>query len=252
MSLLRAPRSPREPRASGLQRLDVAGEGDVRHEIVSGYMLAVFLGFVLAGFTALAAGPLVRIDTYFNLAPPPPEWRPVLQVVDRIGQRAVCLPILALVVLWCVRRTRSWRPMIVAGVSVFMLNLTVLILKIGLGRAAPATADPYFFQGGLGAYPSGHTSNIVLVYGLMAYLALRYGGVPRGRVWTLALAVTVLSVVMVGTSLTLNWHWFADLVAGLLVGGLVLELTATIDLHLAASGPRRLRDAELVRRVAAT
>ena len=239
-------------RAGRTRRWQVATEGDVRREIVSGYMMAAFLAFVLAGFTALAAGPLVRIDTYFNLAPPPPEWRPVLHVVDRIGQRAVCLPILALVVLWCVRRTGSWRPMIVAGVSVFMLNLTVLILKLTLGRAGPATADPYFFQGGLGAYPSGHTSNIVLVYGLMAYLALRYGGVPRARVWVLALTVTLLSIVMVITSLTLNWHWFADLVAGLLVGGLVLEMTATIDLHLAATGPERLRNARLVRQVAAT
>ncbi len=226
--------------------------GDWSSEVASGYALAAFLFFVLVGFTLLAAGPLVRIDAYFNLAPAPPSWRPVLHVVDRIGQRAVCLPLLALVVAWCVRAQRSWRPAVVAAVSVFMLNLVVLVLKLALGRANPATADPNFFQGGVGAYPSGHTSNIVLVYGLMAYLALRYGRVSLSRVWLLTGLVGLLSLVMVVTSLTLNWHWFADLVAGLLIGGVVLELTATIDLHLARSGPRALRSPELVRRVAAS
>ena len=60
--------------------------------------MAGFLGVVLIGFTLLAAGPLMAIDTYFNLEPPPPAWLTFLHVLDRIGQRAVCLPILAVVV----------------------------------------------------------------------------------------------------------------------------------------------------------
>lgn len=216
-------------------------------EITSGYVLAAFLTVVFVGFTALAAGPLLRIDAYFNLDPPPASWRPVLHVVDRIGQRAVCLPILALVA-WHVRRqSDSWRPVVVAAVSVFALNLVVLVLKVGLGRGFPAKADPSFFIGGM-AYPSGHTANIVLVYGLMAYLLLRYGRLPRSMIRLLVAGVALLSVVMVVTSLTLDWHWFADLIAGLLVGGIILELTATVDLHLALRGPRRLRSDKLVRR----
>jgi hypothetical protein len=30
----------------------------------------------------------------------------------------------------------------------------------------------------------------------------------------------------------LDWHWFADLIAGLLVGSTVLQLTATVDAAL--------------------
>jgi glycosyltransferase involved in cell wall biosynthesis len=45
-------------------------------------------------------------------------------------------------------------------------------------------------------------------------------------------AVFVLSITMVLTSLTLDWHWFADLLAGLLVGSVVLQLTATVDTWL--------------------
>lgn len=197
-------------------------------EVSSGFALAGFLFLVLIAFTLLAMGPLVKFDAYFNLDSPPEGWVPFLHVLDRIGQRAICLPILGVVTFLVCRRQQSWRPAVVAAGSVFALNLVVLVLKLGLGREGPHTADPSFFNGGT-AYPSGHSANIVLVYGLVAYILSRYA-TPSRR--TLALVwggVAVLSVTMLVTSLTLNWHWFADLVAGLLVGGIVLELTASVD-----------------------
>lgn len=197
-------------------------------EVSSGFALAGFLALVFVGFTLLAMGPLLSIDTYFNLAAPPAGWVPILHILDRIGQRAVCLPILALTTLVGCRRSESWRPGWVVAISVFMLNLIVLILKVGLGRGEPEAANPHFFIGGM-AYPSGHTSNIVLVYGLVAYLLGRYVGVSRRAQAVMWSVVAVLSMVMVITSLTLNWHWFADLVAGLLVGGCVLQLTIAVD-----------------------
>lgn len=196
--------------------------------VSSGFALAGFLTLVFVAFTLLAMGPLVRYDAYFNLAPPPKEWVPVLHVLDRVGQRAVTLPILGVVVYCVYRQTRSWRPVVLSAVSVFALNLVVLILKLGLGRASPGTADPSFFAGGM-AYPSGHSSNIVLYYGLVAYLLSRYLRISRRKQMSLWGGVALLAVTMVVTSLTLNWHWFADLVAGLIVGGIVLELTATVD-----------------------
>jgi undecaprenyl-diphosphatase len=209
--------------------------------VSSGFALAGFLSLVFVAFTLLAMGPFVRYDAYFNLAPPPPEWVPFLHVLDRVGQRAIALPILGVALFWIYRRTRSWRPVVVAAGAVFMLNLVVLVLKVGLGRAAPTTADPSFFTGGM-AYPSGHSANIVLVYGLAAYLLSRYTRPARRTQVVLWGLVGVLAVTMVVTSLTLNWHWFADLVAGLLVGGIVLELTATVDrmlpAHVWAAGGR--------------
>ena len=197
-------------------------------EVSSGLALAGFLAVVFAAFTVLAMGPLHSLDTYFNLATPPPAWLPVLHVLDRIGQRAVCLPLLGLVTFMSCRRQESWRPAVVVGISVFMLNLVVLILKLSFGRAEPETGDPAFFAGGM-AYPSGHTSNIVLVYGLGVYIMRRYGHVPRRALTLLWSFVALLSVTMVVTSLTLNWHWFADLIAGLIVGAAVLQLTASVD-----------------------
>lgn len=209
--------------------------------VSSGFALVGFLSLVFVAFTLLAMGPFVRYDAYFNLGLPPAEWVPFLHLLDRVGQRAVALPILGLAVYWVYRRTRSWRPVMVAGASVFVLNLTVLVLKVGLGRAWPITADPSFFSGGM-AYPSGHSANIVLVYGLAAYLISAYTDPSRRTKILMWGAVGVLAVTMVVTSMTLNWHWFADLVAGLLVGGIVLELTVTVDrvvpAHVFAAGGR--------------
>lgn len=206
--------------------------------VSSALALAGFLGVVFVGFTLLALEPLMAIDAYFNLDPPSPAWVPILHVLDRVGQRAVCLPILGVVVFLCWRRSGSWRAPIVAAASVFSLNLLVLILKVGLGRGQPSSADPSFFIGGM-AYPSGHTANIVLVYGLAVYLLGRYYGLsPRvyGALWT---AVALLSLMMVVVSMSLNWHWFADLVAGLIIGGLVLEVTVAGDIWTTARNPLR-------------
>jgi membrane-associated phospholipid phosphatase len=224
-----------------------AGRGpDALHDdwtshVSSGLALAGFLFLVFVGFTLLAMGPLISLDAYFNLDPPPASWVPLLHVLDRIGQRAVCLPILAVVTFLCCRHRESWRPAWVVAFSVFSLNLVVLILKVLLGRGQPGSADPSFFVGGA-AYPSGHTANIVLVYGLCVFLLSRYHSVPRKVLRLLWGAVVLLSVLMVVTSLTLDWHWFADLIAGLLIGSIVLQLTETVDAtvpaHAFEQGPR--------------
>lgn len=214
--------------------------------VASGLALAGFLTLVFVAFTLLAMGPLMRYDAYFNLARPPAEWVTFLHVLDRIGQRAVALPVLGVALVLVYRRRPSLRPVVLAVVSVFTLNLVVLVLKVVLGRSAPNTADPSFFTGGM-AYPSGHAANIVLVYGLATYLLSHYARPTRTTRTVLWTGVGLLALTMVVTSLTLNWHWFADLVAGLLVGGVVLELTVALDRWvpapvLAEGGRRGLRD----------
>jgi undecaprenyl-diphosphatase len=226
-------------------------------EVSSALALAGFLALVFVAFTVLVMTRLMALDQYFNLDPPPEGWVPVLHLLDRVGQRAICLPLLAVVVWRCCRHARSWRSAVIAVGAVLALNLIVGVLKLSLGRGQPAPADPSFFIGGM-AYPSGHTANIVLIYGLAVYLLSRYHGVSHREAAVLWSAVGAMSVLMVVVSLTLNWHWFADLIAGLIVGGMVLELTVAADAALPATafdqGLRAfLRDAlEWVRRVTAT
>ena len=193
---------------------------------------AALVALALAGFftllTVLTMGPLAHLDVALNEPRSLAPWRDELLVVDRIGQRAVCLPLLVVVAAFVAYRVRDWRPITVAAVSVVALNLVVLVVKLGLGREGPRLDDPTFFTGG-DMYPSGHTANVVLVYGLMAFLLLRYRVAPGRAMRPMSIVVMALSVIMVATSLALRWHWFTDLVAGLFAGAAVLAFTVAID-----------------------
>ncbi|MGH3357135.1 MAG: phosphatase PAP2 family protein [Nocardioidaceae bacterium] len=175
-------------------------------------------------------GPLRPLDLAFNQfrGEDFDMVRPYLQVLDRIGQRAVCLPILAAAAAWASHKAKTWRPMIVTAVSVLGVNAFVAVFKFGLERGAPLDNEPDFLAGGV-MYPSGHAANVLLVYGLAAYLLLRYADSSRRMQWTLMGVVGALTVVMFITSLSLRWHWFTDLVAGVIVGGAALKTAITVD-----------------------
>ena len=95
----------------------------------------------------------------------------------------------------------------------------------------PHRGDPSFFNEGL-LYPSGHAANVVLVYGLTAYLVVHYGRSQRRTARALAAVVLLLAVVMTAVALYTRDHWFTDMVGGFLAGALVLRLA--VDVHRAA------------------
>lgn len=191
---------------------------------VAGLLLAFLV------LTVLIPGPLRAVDLAFN------EYRgddfaairPYLQLLDRVGQRAVCLPVLGAVALWASYRARTWRPAVVAAISVLALNAFVAMFKFGLERGSPLDNEPDFLTGGV-MYPSGHAANVLLVYGLAAYLWCRYTDASRRTRRWLVIGVGVLTVVMFATSLSLRWHWFTDLVAGVLVGAAALRAAVVVD-----------------------
>lgn len=190
----------------------------------SGGLLAAFLAY-----TALAVwwGPFQRLDATLDRNFHVQSYWPLLHIVDRIGQRAVCLPILGIIVILTVWRHRSWRPANLAVFAVVLVNLCVLIVKLALSRGRPLMYESFFSDGDM--YPSGHTANIMVVYGIGCYLISHYWEVgPRVR-RAMVCVVGVLCVIMFTTSLLLRWHWFSDLVGGLLIGGSVLMLAIGID-----------------------
>lgn len=199
-------------------------------QLWSGLLGAASFLLAFLVLTVLIPGPLRPLDLAFN------EYRgqdfaalrPYLEVLDRIGQRAVCLPVLAAVAGWASYRARTWRPMVVAGISVFAVNAFVAVFKFGLERGAPLANEPDFLTGGV-MYPSGHAANVLLVYGLAAYLWCRYTDASRRTGWVLVVVVTVLTLTMFATSLSLRWHWFTDLLGGVLVGAAALRAAVVVD-----------------------
>jgi membrane-associated phospholipid phosphatase len=191
-------------------------------------VLVLALG--LAVVTVLSAGPLLEVDRTLNH--PWSEQVPGLQtetaVLAGLGQRAYCLPLLALVAAYYARRLRSWEPVVLSAGGVLAVNLLVGGMKILTARDSPHRGDPSFFNEGL-LYPSGHAANVVLVYGLTAYLVVHYGRSQRRTARVLGAAVLLLAVVMTAVALYTRDHWFTDMVGGFVAGALVLRLV--VDVH---------------------
>lgn len=184
---------------------------------------ALFVYFLIV--TVLSLGPLVAVDESLNYPwrDTWPELRPSMEVIVRLGQRAVCLPVLFVVAALVARRRCSWEPLVLAAVGALGLNLVVGVLKLSTMRGHPLVGDPDFFEQGL-MYPSGHAANAIMIYGLATYLARTFHGRHRLPARLLLALTWVAAFAMIVTGLYFQWHWFTDLVAGFLIGGVVLRM----------------------------
>lgn len=155
-----------------------------------------------------------------------PGFRDAAWAYDKLGQRSVLVPILLAVAGVFARRHRTWRPVVLAMVSFVVLNVVVGAMKLAIGRAETETGSPDVLAGGV-IFPSGHSSNMVLTGGLIIYLFWRYAEDPPLR--KLTVVITVLTMLTILTSLYIGSHWLSDLVGGVLVGGLLLQLVILFD-----------------------
>lgn len=85
----------------------------------------------------------------------------------------------------------------------------------------PSLVDLLGGAGGAGSFPSGHMARAVLVYGLLAFVAIRMS--ERAWLRRLAVPAAVLICVALGFDrLYLNVHWESDVIGGVLLGALAL------------------------------
>lgn len=186
---------------------------------------------LLAVLTALLVGVVVGSDVddwdsaVYRWAPAVhwPELGGVLQWWVMLGQRAICLAIAAAWLGWRAWRERDLRPLGVLLVATLLTNLGVGTMKTLVGRLGPLQlgadavlpgAADVFAPGGT-IFPSGHTANAVVTWGVLVLVARGHRRV--GAALAAFVAVTVgLTTVYLGT------HWLSDVVAGWCAGGLVL------------------------------
>jgi membrane-associated phospholipid phosphatase len=143
-----------------------------------------------------------------------------------VGQRSVLIPLLLIVAGVLGRRHRTWRPVVLAMVSFLILNVVVGAMKILIGRSETEAGVPDVLTGGV-IFPSGHSANMVLTGGLIIYLLRRYTTNPPVR--RLSALVAVMTLLTILTSVYIGSHWLSDLVAGLFVGGLLLQAVIVFD-----------------------
>ncbi len=192
-----------------------------RHRVVLfGSTLAFYLAIVWA---VVITSWLVRLDWQVMFFRPYEQWPELHPFVDYyvvLGQRGPTAVMVAAWLGWRSWRQHTLRPLLALGVSLLLLNATVGAAKYGMGRLGPHYATEVgsneMWLGG-DIFPSGHTANAVVTWGILAYLA----STPRARRWLSALsAVTSLGVGM--ATVYLGTHWLSDVLLGWAAGLLIL------------------------------
>ncbi|TXS47271.1 phosphatase PAP2 family protein [Streptomyces sp. OR43] len=185
-----------------------------------GGTLAFYLAIVIA---VLMSSWLVTLDWKVMLFRPYQQWPGIHAFLDYyvvLGQRGPTAVMVACWLGWRSWRQHTLRPLLTLGASLLLLNVTVGAVKIGLGRLGPHYATQIgsaeLFAGG-DIFPSGHTANAVVTWGILAYLA----ATPRARRYLSAMS----AIVSLGVGLTtvyLGTHWLSDVVLGWAAGLLIL------------------------------
>lgn len=136
------------------------------------------------------------------------------------GQRVLILIVMAVLVGYLCWTRQTLQPLVRTLVALALLTVTVYAFKYGLGRTAPEYPGSFLHRDGQ-SYPSGHTANAVLMWGLATWLAVYYG-LPA-RVQRIFAILFVFSPIASGvTMLLLNFHWVTDLITGAAVGVVLL------------------------------
>jgi membrane-associated phospholipid phosphatase len=213
------------------------------------------LGFVLVTLDVILRGPLVAFD---HLVDP---WvlqhvpHDVIVVVRRYvvlpGQRAVNVPPMAFLAAILAWRRGTWRPLAVPLVVMVVLALVVPGMKLWTGRTNPLSGADLMWAGGT-EYPSGHTINAIVVWGMtFAFAACLDWKVGRWLTPRRRTALTAAMTVLIGCSvLVARTHWLTDVIGSVFFGVALLwavlrfgltGLGAGERVRRTPSGPGRLR-----------
>jgi membrane-associated phospholipid phosphatase len=198
------------------------------------WAIVLFAGFLLVTQQVLSYGPLVEYDKKIN-SDPKPQFDGfagfLLRRLDDLGLRWLTATVLLLAAVFIAYKFKTWRPLNLAFLSLILLNLVVGTFKLFLGRTKPRDGFDILHVGGM-SYPSGHASNAVLSWGILAYLIYRYAKVDRyqGRLASAGVALISLTVCVV--SLIRHTHWFSDLLGGVFIGSALLVAVIAVDRYV--------------------
>ena len=198
------------------------------------WSLVLFSGFLFVTQQVLTNGPLVAYDKRIN-SQPKPQFEGlagfILRRLDDLGLRGLTAVVLLLAAAFIAYKFKTWRPLNLALISLLSLNLVVGTFKIILGRTKPRDGFDLLHAGGM-SYPSGHASNAVVSWGILAYLIYRYAKVDRYQGRLASAGVIAISLTVCVVSLIRHTHWFSDLLGGLFVGSALLVAVIAIDRYV--------------------
>ena len=191
----------------------------------------LFIGFLAVTQQVITNGPLIHLDAkIFNADRPALTSleRLILMRIDNLGLRGVTATILLITAFFIARRFKSWRPLNLSILAVLTLNLVVGLAKLGVGRTKPRLNIDLVYAGGL-SYPSGHASNAILTWGVLAYILYRYSHPDAWHPHAMGLLAGAISLGVCIVSAFRNTHWLSDLLGGLFIGGALLVMVIAVD-----------------------
>ena len=198
------------------------------------WSLLLFTGFLIVTQQVLTFGPLVEYDKKIN-SDPKPQFEGLagflLRRLDDLGLRGLTATVLILAASFIAYKFKTWRPLNLAFLSLILLNLVVGTSKLVLGRTKPRDGFDLLHAGGM-SYPSGHASNAVLSWGILAYLIYRYAKVDRYQGRLASAGVVAISLTVCIVSLIRHTHWFTDLLGGLFIGSALLVAVIAVDRYV--------------------
>jgi undecaprenyl-diphosphatase len=203
-------------------------------------------GALSVAFVAVTVGVLTGFTAGLDRAVAYGSWRPGGSAGERLGlwvvmagQRFPTAVLLLVVAAVLGMRARSWRPVVVSVAALVSLNVVVGALKLLTARSVPSFGRDVLFANGT-AFPSGHASNAVLTWGLMAVLVLHFKRPAPAFGRAIIRAVIAICAVVGLTSIYLATHWVTDIIAGWAIGGLLLwAVLRALPLELVAQPANR-------------
>jgi membrane-associated phospholipid phosphatase len=198
------------------------------------WSLLLLVGFLLVTHQVIINGPLVAYDEEIA-SQPQPEFEGIqgfiLRRLDDLGLRSLTATVLLISAAFIAYQFKTWRPLNLAILSVVLLNLVVGAFKLMLGRTKPRDGFDLLHAGGM-SFPSGHASNAVLSWGILAYIIYRYAKVDRYQGRLASAGVLTISLTVCIVSLIRRTHWFSDLLGGLFIGSALLVAVIAIDRYV--------------------
>lgn len=184
---------------------------------------ALLLACVLITADVLLFGPLAQLDLVIRQAYVRQYWPELAgfaNSAEEAGLRGLTVPIAFVVIAYLSRRhQRPWAPVLFV-LAELALNVVIGGGKVLSGRLHTQEGDPTALVPGGMAFPSGHASNAVLTWGLVAW-ALRDHLTPR----LLRRTVVGVSLLVGACTIYRNTHWLTDIVVGWGIAALLLALT---------------------------
>lgn len=204
-----------------------------RRALTGTFVLPLLCALAFALLAEVAHAPAAALDRSvqaFAFAHRTHWLTAVLETSTWLGSSVVLIPVLLAVSGYLGWRRRDWSGVVLLWVALAGAAVLYQFFKSVISRPRPPVSQMLMHTGGY-AYPSGHSTQAIVIWGLLAALAVT--GLRRRRARWAILGCASFVILLVGVSrIYLGVHWITDVAGGYALGGAWLALLLAVRTHL--------------------